>query len=146
MGKANEVEFRQPADFYSIEKSTDTKLPIMVLFSSQYCVYCDFIKREYLSPMLISGDYTNRVIIKVVETDEADEVRDFNGKVIDSDLFAGRYNVQFTPTVVFIDARGRELATQIVGLGNEDFYGGQIDEGITQSHTLLRAGMKKTMQ
>ena len=144
---ADEDMFSQPVDFKHLAAGANKgNMPIMVLFSSQYCVYCEFIKREYLSPMIRSGEYTDKTIISVVETDEEDEVQDFNGKLIDVDTFTERYDIQFIPTVVFLDSRGKEISERIVGLGNEDYYGGVLDEGITASQASINIRRKQVVQ
>lgn len=131
---ADEIQFSQPASFHLTEADEKNKsLPILVLFSSIYCDYCHFIKEEFLKPMLKSGDYVDKVIIKVVEDDIGDEVINFKGKLIDSGDFSERYDVTFTPTVIFIDATGQELTERIIGLSNVEYYGGALDEGIEAS-------------
>ena len=131
---ADEDNFPQPANFHLISEDVKSQnIPIMVLFSSVYCDYCKFIKEEFLNPMIKSGDYTNKVIIRVVEDDQGDEVIDFNGELIDSGYFSDRYKIVFTPTIIFIDSNGKELADRVVGLGNVEYFGGFIDEAIENS-------------
>jgi len=135
---ADDNNFPQPANFHLTSDDVRIKnLPIMVLFSSIHCDYCKFIKEEFLQPMLKSGDYVDKVIIKVVEDDEGDEVIDFNGKLIDSGDFSDRYEIIFTPTIIFINSEGKELAERIVGLGNVEYFGGFIDEAIEISKSKI---------
>lgn len=128
---ADRNNFPQPANFsLTAHDARIKKLPIMVLFSSVHCDYCSFIKEEFLNPMIKSGDYLDKVIIKVVEDDEGDEVIDFNKEIIDSDDFSDRYNIIFTPTIIFINSDGAEVTERIVGLGNVEYFGGFLDEAI----------------
>lgn len=137
---ADENNFSQPADFSLTGNDARTKkIPIMVLFSSVHCDYCKFIKEEFLNPMIKSGDYLDKVIIKVVEDDEGDEVIDFNKKIIDSGDFSDRYNIIFTPTIVFISSDGAEVTERIVGLGNVEYYGGFLDEAIDNAQTKINS-------
>ena len=145
--RATENIFTQPINFQLLaEQAEDKAIPIMVLFSSRHCDYCEFVKREYLSPMQRGGEYDSKAVIRVVETDVGDELHDFNGELIDTDVFSERYNIQFIPTVVFMDAKGRELSKRIVGIGNEDFYGGSLDEGIEESLTHLVVYRQRALQ
>ncbi|MBE9525712.1 MAG: thioredoxin family protein [Proteobacteria bacterium] len=131
---ADEDNFPQPTNFHLTSEDAKIKnIPIMVLFSSVYCDYCKFIKEEFLNPMIKSGDYVDKVIIRVVEDDQGDEVIDFNDKLIESGSFSDRYEIVFIPTILFIDSNGKELADRVVGLGNVEYFGGFIDDAIENS-------------
>jgi len=134
--------FPQPTNFSSTGHDARIKsIPIMVLFSSIHCDYCKFIKEEFFNPMIKSGDYLDKVIIKVVEDDEGDEVIDFNNKIIASGDFADRYEIIFTPTIVLIDSEGIEVTERIVGLGNVEYFGGFLDEAIDNAQIKIRSTM-----
>lgn len=137
---AERNNFPQPADFSSTGYDARVKnVPIMVLFSSVHCDYCKFIKEEFLNPMIKSGDYLDKVIIKVVEDDEGDEVIDFNKETIGSGDFSDRYKIIFTPTMVFINSDGVEIAERIVGLGNVEYFGGFLDEAIDNAQIKINS-------
>ena len=138
--QANGNNFPQPADFsLTGDDARIQNIPIMVLFSSVHCDYCKFIKEEFLNPMLKSGDYLDKVIIKVVEDDEGDEVIDFNKETIDSGDFSDRYKIIFTPTIIFINSGGVELTERIVGLGNVEYFGGFLDEAIDNAQIKINS-------
>lgn len=126
-------------DFSKIARlSTEKRIPLLLMFSSEYCAYCVRVERDFLMPMEISGDYTQRVLIRKMKIDYGNRVRDFDGKMVDADEFADRYNVSVTPTVVFLDGHGRQLAPKRVGLMTPDFYGGYLDESIDTALDMLR--------
>ena len=123
-----------PADFnvtgrYALRE----RLPVLVLFSSSDCGYCTFVKEGFLEPMLKSGDYEDKVLIRIVNIDSGDDVRDFSGELVDSDDFAERYDVQLTPTVTLLDNNGNELVERVVGLGTVEYYGSFLDKAIEAS-------------
>ena len=122
------------------------KLPILLMFSASYCGFCSIVKEEFLKPMKLSGDYTDKVIVRVLELDSADDVIDIDGKTIDPEELARRYNVQLTPTLIFLDSSGNELVQQMVGVTTVDFYGGYLDEAIDGSLRQLRHGRKLTQK
>ena len=41
----------------------------VVLFSASHCGYCTIIKEEFLKPMLLSGDYVDKVLIRKLVID-----------------------------------------------------------------------------
>jgi thioredoxin-related protein len=119
------------------------QLPIMVVFSSRNCPYCELVINYYVKPMSRSAEYADRVIIRVVESDGARYLKDFDGEELSHESFADRYGVSFTPVVKFFDQAGRELAPEIAGFTSEDFYGFYLDEGIEQSLTELRSRLSR---
>lgn len=114
------------------------RVPLVLMFSAEYCSYCIRVENDFLIPMQISGDYTDRAVIRQVKIDFGNEVVDFKGKRVDADEFAARYNITVTPTLVFLDHRGNQLATKRVGLMTPDFYGGYLDESIATALDILR--------
>lgn len=136
---ANEPKLVTLSDLqYDAAQAEAKKLPILVFYSASYCSYCSIVKEEFLKPMLKSGDYTDKVIIRVVEIDSSDEVRDLNGKLIDSEDYADKHNVSLTPTLTFINPNDKELAPRLVGVTTLDFYGGYLDDAIDASLVQLR--------
>lgn len=119
------------------------QLPILVLFSSSYCGYCTIVREDFLEPMLKSGDYKDKVIIRMVSIDSSDDLRDFDGKQVHADDFADHRGVFFTPTVKFFGPNGYETAQDLIGLSTVDYYGGYLDAAIEESLAQLRDGKHK---
>ena len=59
--------------------------------------------------------------------DNGSSVIDFNGKAIDATRLSDHYRVFVTPTILFVDANGRELAERMVGINTPELYGGYLD-------------------
>ena len=114
------------------------RLPILLMFSATHCTYCELLENEILKPMLLSGDYTDKVIIRKVVIDEESSLKDFNGKKIETDDFVLRYNVIVTPTMVFIDQNGKELTKRMIGINTIDYFGGDVDNAIERSLKKLK--------
>lgn len=121
------------------QASQQKKLPIVVLFSAAHCGFCSVVKEDFLKPMLISGEYTNKALIRVIEIDSSQDLVDLDGKPISSEAFADRYGIYLTPTLTFLDGEGKELASRMVGLTTVDFYGGYLDTAIDDSRRRLQA-------
>ncbi|OGI43659.1 MAG: hypothetical protein A2150_02205 [Candidatus Muproteobacteria bacterium RBG_16_64_11] len=122
------------------------RLPILVFFASHSCPYCYEVEELYLKPRLASGEYRNKVIMRVVYTDGALRLRDFGDRQTDHAAFARRYGVTFTPTIKMLDADGVELVPGLVGLTTRDFYGAYLDEAIGSALTKLRAPTLSRLQ
>lgn len=117
---------------------TEKRLPLVLMFSADFCVYCARVEQDFLIPMQISGDYEQRALIRKLRIDSGNSVVDFDGQRIGADLLARRYNVTVTPTVVFLDGTGQQLTAKRVGLMTPDFYGGYLDESIDTALDMLR--------
>ncbi len=113
--------------------STRRSLPVLIAFTSSTCGYCEILQDAVLKPMLVSGDYDNKVIIRKVVIDEVLDVVDFDGRTVPISEFTGRYKVFVTPTVLFLDNRGRELSKRMIGINTVDYYTADMDKAIEQS-------------
>ena len=115
-------------------EATQRKVPILVLFSSPGCGYCERVKNDYLIPMQKDPAYRNKVIIREVTVGAAKPLTDFDGSVTTEGAFASFSNVFMVPTVKVFNTHGNEASDAIVGLLSADFYFGYleaaIDEGI----------------
>lgn len=103
---------------------------ILLEFAADGCPYCALLEEEFLKPMLRSGDYDNKVIMRVVDIDHGKPLTDFQGNRSTSMAVADRFDVDLTPTVLLVDSRGRLLAEPIVGIWSLDFFGGVLDQRI----------------
>jgi len=122
------------------------RLPILVFFASRSCPYCHEVEELYLKPRLASGEYRNKVIMRVVYIESTKTMRDFRGHQTDHAAFARSNGVMFTPTIKIVDADGVELVPELVGLAPSDFYGYYLDEAISGALTKLRARTLSLLQ
>lgn len=131
---------KETTDLYSLgQDAHERDLPILVMFSQTNCTYCVVLEESYLRPMLKSGEYQDKVIIRKVMIDSFDSVRNFNGSKIDASDFAGNYRAYVTPTMVFLDHNGKELTNRLMGVGTEGFFANEIDQSINHSLNRLRS-------
>ncbi len=119
--------------------SVQRKLPILLVFTATDCGYCKVLEREILRPMVLSGDYTDKVIMRKVVVDDPSAIVDLNGKKVSGAELASRYKVSVTPTMVLVDAHGHELVKRITGVGELDYFGAEVDAAIDQARGRLRA-------
>lgn len=115
------------------------RLPILLVFAADHCTYCDLLEREILEPMLRSGDYGDKVIIRKVMLDRGGALRDFSGHKVDAGSFATYRDVVVTPTMLFVDSQGRELAPRLVGINTVEMFAGLVDAAIEQARSKLQA-------
>jgi len=113
--------------------------PLLLEFSATTCSYCELLETEVLNPTLLDRTYDQRVLMRKVVIDGANHLTDFDGKeTVSADQLARRYKVQVTPTLVFVDAQGRELSKRMIGVTTLDFYGAYLDAALDDSRRQLR--------
>jgi thioredoxin-related protein len=117
------------------------RLPILLVFSALHCEYCKQLEEAFLEPMRRSGHYTDRIIIRKLHLDNGSRVIDFTGRRVAATVLSDRYRVFVTPTILFLDAAGREVAERMVGINTPEMFGGYLDECIaTALHGVRRPG------
>jgi thioredoxin-related protein len=108
-------------------------VPLLLEFSSTICSYCDLLEEEILKPILRNRSYEQRVRIRKVLLDSYRILRDFDGRRTNGEKLAQRYRVFVTPTLLFVDQQGEELAERMVGVTTLELYGGYLDQAIDQA-------------
>ncbi len=105
-------------------------IPVLLEFTMHGCPFCEEVENEVLRPMLISGDYDNKVIVRNVMIDEETVIIDFNGEKITYEELASRYNVFVAPTLVLVHGNGQPMGIEMVGVTTIDFYAAYLDQAI----------------
>lgn len=109
--------------------------PLVVMTTLEGCPYCEVVRNHYLLPMQIAGE------IEAVQIDVLDKRRNlqnFEGELVSPADQARAWKARFTPTVLFFDAQGREVAERLVGIGLPDFYGAYLDARLKEARARLR--------
>lgn len=108
------------------------KVPIMLVFTSPECHYCERVKAEFLGPMVNDPAYRDKVLIRQVEVGSDWSLIGFDGKKITHGAFAAGQKIFMVPTVKVVDGQGKELSKPIVGLLTPDYYFGYIEAAIEE--------------
>jgi len=121
------------------EQASSFNLPVLLLFSAEECDYCEAIRSNYLEPMIRSGKYASSILFRQLYIEEFYYLRDRNGELVGGDQIALKYDVEVTPTILFIDADGNELAERIVGVSGADFF----DKTLSTHISLAQSNFQK---
>jgi thioredoxin-related protein len=127
-------------DLYEDGRSAERDCkPLLLEFSDTGCSYCRLLEEEVLDPTLLNRDYDRRVLMRKLLIDRHRTLRDFDGESsVDAQQLAQRYKVRVTPTLVFVDARGQEIAERMVGVTTLDMYGGYLDLALDSARRKLQ--------
>lgn len=115
------------------------KGPLIIVFTSPTCHYCEIVKRDYLLPMMKNPEGAHAVVIRQIVTGSGAKLKDFRGRATTQAAFAAFQGVSLTPTVAFFDDRGKEVVKPIVGLLNPDYYYGYLEDAIAEARKQIAA-------
>ena len=137
---ARDYVIPETRDLYADARlAAEKNVPLLVMFAMEDCGYCEQVKQDFLIPMLRSGDYTDKVLMRIVRVDDYSYVKDFDGQERPGDSIATRFRAYVVPTVIFVDKDGKQLSPRLLGITTPDFYGGDLDNAINESLRKLRA-------
>jgi thioredoxin-related protein len=105
-------------------------VPVLIIFTSPGCSYCERVMKNYLIPMQRNADYAKKVLIRRVDIASDTPLIDFNGKTTTGRQYALSLKAKFTPTIIVFTPDGVPAGDPLVGLGPEDYYGGYLDAAI----------------
>lgn len=128
----------------AIDLSADSQLassggmPILLLVSQDHCPFCIQLKEEILHPMLISGEYNGRLLMREIFIDLGSTVVDFHHRERESAQFTGSYGVYLTPTLLFLGPDGTELTERIIGIQTPEMFFFYVDKAIQEAIKALQ--------
>ena len=108
--------------------------PIVFFVTADHCPYCEKLRQEYFK--FSPGD--ERFILRELELDDYHSVVGFEGKKINHQLLADRYDITLTPTVAFVGPDGEQLTDAIVGVLTMDFYNYYFEKALGESISRLK--------
>lgn len=106
-------------------ESAASRRPIVLFFTQPGCPFCERARREYLRPLAASTAWSARAQTLEVARDRS--LAGFDGRRTTGADLARAYGVRVYPTVVFVDAQGREIAEPLPGYTVPDFYGAYLE-------------------
>ena len=127
-------------------QASDLKVPVLLVVTRHDCPYCQRLKQDVLRPMLLSGEYEQRVIMRELMIDPSYSLLDFSDNPVNSNELATRYDAIFVPTVLLLDSNGREVADRILGFNAAGLYGYYLDQAIDHAAIAIRTKSKQQTQ
>ncbi len=139
-----EVQVQTVEDLRVLKQQAENKkLPILLMFTAEDCEYCDALRNNYLLPMIKSGDYKSTILIRQVYIEDYAYLRNAKGELISGDVLALKYDVDITPTILFLNSKGHELAPRLIGIGNIYYFGETLDKHIAIAKATFEKSLGK---
>ncbi|MEW8508091.1 MAG: thioredoxin fold domain-containing protein [Candidatus Thiodiazotropha sp.] len=128
-------------DFTEVgKKARRENVPILLMVSQDHCPFCEQLKREVLNPMVISGDYDDKVVIIELLIDIGENVINFEGDNVEPGSVATDYNIWVTPTLLFLDHQGKEVHKRMLGVNTIEMFGWYLDVSLRDALVAVRQG------
>lgn len=112
----------------------DKREPLVILVSLPHCPYCELVRRSYLLPYRTEG----LVQSWQIDTTDNSALIDFAGKTTSKATWTKAQRIKVTPTLLFLDRTGSEIAPRIEGAAVPDFYGAYLDERLAMARRKLK--------
>lgn len=114
-------------------------LPTIVYVSREACPYCRTLSDSILGPMYAAGKFEGRAVLVELSLDQAEPLTGFDGQPIAAQEFAQKYKAQITPTLLFLDADGREISKRRIGISNLELYSQYLQRSIEEALSVTRS-------
>ena len=101
------------------------------------CEYCELLRRNIFHPAIRRDELDQRIELREVSISPGYTLTDFQGEVVSGTQFAGRYGIDITPTVLFLDTAGETLTAPLIGTGNIEFYSFYLEQKIEAAEKAL---------
>jgi thioredoxin-related protein len=115
------------------QQAAQADLPVVLLFTAEDCLYCDAMREHYLIPMSHTPEYAEQALFRQLYIESFSFLRNEDGELVGGDQISLRYGVDITPTVLFINAQGEEVAERIIGLSGADYFQTTLQQHIQQA-------------
>jgi len=127
-------------DWQIISQHADTtNLPIVVLLERSDCSYCEVVRNEFLNPLSRSERYKEKIVFARISLDQGQQLINRSGELTSTEQFAKHYGSNFTPTVLFLDGQGNQLADMLVGMSGRDYYGYYLEQAMDKALASLNS-------
>ena len=125
---------RDWADASATAKRNHT--PILVVFESEECGFCERLKQEILEP-LADTCTLQPPLIRQFDIYSGGKITDFDGDPIRSRQFKDRYHIYAVPTLLILDPDGKPLSDPIVGYNSQEEYRELLRSSLIASYQAL---------
>ena len=109
--------------------------PLVLMVSLPGCPWCELLRRNYLGPMRNEGVAAFEFMIH----DRSKPLLDFKALRTTPDALSKALKIKITPTLLFFNAQGQEIAPRIEGVASADFIGAILDERLATARERIKA-------
>jgi thioredoxin-related protein len=125
-----------PADLKQLATAAHERgSPLVLMVSLPGCPWCELLRRNYLGPMQSEGVASYEFMIN----ERSRTLQDFKAQRITPAALSAALKITNTPTLLFFNREGQEIAPRIEGVASADFIGSILDERLATARQHLKA-------
>lgn len=108
--------------------------PLVLMAGVSGCPWCELLRRNYLGPMSKEGVAAYELVIN----ERSRSLMDFKSQRTNPAAYSDALKIHMSPTLLFFNAQGQEIAPRIEGVASGDFIGSMIDERLSMARERLK--------
>lgn len=118
-------------------QSARAGVPIIVLFSTPGCPYCQEARQNYLAPRHAEQQRRSKpeYLLREVDITSRRPIGTIDGRALTEAQLADRYGIHFAPVLMAFDSRWRPLGEPLVGLDRAGFYETYVERLISEARS-----------
>ncbi|MGI9325585.1 MAG: thioredoxin family protein [Pseudomonadales bacterium] len=109
------------------------RLPLVVYMARTDCTFCRRLEGDVLRPLIAAGVLEGRAIYVQLLLDADTPIVNFDGTVTSAEAIAEAHGGALTPTFLFLDGAGGEIAPPLVGYNGSEFYSAYFERRLQQA-------------
>jgi len=106
---------------------------LLLILTRSDCQYCHALMQNVILPLQKSGVWDARVILRELQLDTSPAILNFSGQSVSAQALAESYGHPFTPSILFLDRCGREVALRHTGYDGSDYFEFYLDKSVKQA-------------
>lgn len=111
---------------------------ILLYVSAPHCPFCKKLEKEILNPLIKSGEYREKLILRKINWNSKSQIINFFGEKQRPRDLLKKYNIRITPTLLFLDSEGNQVSQQLLGYRGGEFYWFYFDSGIRKANIVIK--------
>jgi hypothetical protein len=124
----------------ALDESARSGEPVVVLFSTPGCAFCEFVRRDHLRHLAKAEGPRGLQVFELSLVDR-EPFRESGAAASSPAALAASLGIRFAPTVAFFGPEG-EVAQRLVGYASADFYGAYLDDRIEIGRKAIEETLK----
>jgi thioredoxin-related protein len=109
--------------------------PMLLMVSLPGCPWCELLRRNYLGPMRQEGVHAYEFMIN----DSKQQLVDFSSQTTTPAQWSERHKISISPTLLFFNAQGQEIAARLEGVASADLIGTMLEDRLAQARSKIPA-------
>jgi thioredoxin-related protein len=125
-----------PADMQQAARLANARgEPLVLMVSLPGCPWCELLRRNYLGPMQSEGVAAYEFMIN----ERSRTLQNFKAERVTPAALSAALKISITPTLLFFNAQGQEIAPRIEGVASADFIGAILNERLAMARERIKA-------